>query len=569
MLRKRMLQGCWLLTDLDGTLVPTPHNARGEYLSLDRGPCFQSIRRWLWHGGNVCVITTADRRVFDQVHVPLRRFYKPVCPNDGGALMIDKKGEEGVREEGDGGNVLLSLYTGAVMYRCSIRGIDDEVGYSKHIGPSQQLSQQHLFSTTDPLSSVSLGTCLAPPQAEIVCDIIAGVFIEYATAVLRGDAEAVASQHWLSLRYQRLWSNLLKFLTKKYEAAKASAGPSEQKSVSQLAEFLEDPVEWKIRYLSGRKHLLGSIGIIRKEREYSADEINAVYTKGTTAEGKTEFSHEAPASFEHFDHHQQQQQLRQKLQRDPSVSSSISSPSDHRQIEHGVAQVIIVGMPLRLYGKYFKPHEEEFRRLGVTPIAQPNSVVFSRSGVSKSTAVQYLDRLSQQRHHHRIGTFQGLADLQRCVALGDNPNAADHELTVFPSLRFVSCEHHKQRAKRHTEIESRRASPSCSSVFHDARQTWDDRVHSNIEYVGGEEHGTSLFLGYLMDYLNVPKTTSKEEEEEGGRVGGAPAATKDCNASDAGPVTNAMFQAAVTDASHRARSDVHGLISSATIMSKV
>lgn len=38
------------------------------------------------------------------------------------------------------------------------------------------------------------------------------------------------------------------------------------------------------------------------------------------------------------------------------------------------------------------------------------------------------------------------------VALGDNPHTTDYELTVFPSIPFISVEKDSQRSRRHARI---------------------------------------------------------------------------------------------------------------------
>lgn len=149
-----MLSGYWLLADLDGTLISTPHKANGSYLPITRSPCYDSVRRWLLHGGSICIVTTADERVIDQVYRPLR----PLLPSTSHSTKA--QGDAGrsatpartIMESAAGsvyasqcnslstaglhsatrshspscppGELLLSLYSGAVLYRCSFDGVE-------------------------------------------------------------------------------------------------------------------------------------------------------------------------------------------------------------------------------------------------------------------------------------------------------------------------------------------------------------------------------------------------------------------------------------------------------------
>lgn len=69
-----MYRGKWLVMDVDGTIVPTPTKSGGHYLPLDQSPCLAPLSKWMQNGGSLCVVSTAGRRLFRQVHAPLRPF---------------------------------------------------------------------------------------------------------------------------------------------------------------------------------------------------------------------------------------------------------------------------------------------------------------------------------------------------------------------------------------------------------------------------------------------------------------------------------------------------------------
>ena len=94
--------GLWLVLDMDGTVTPTPTKAGGHYLPLSESPCRAPLINWIEHGGNLCVVSTAGRRMWRQVHETLRPSLRKsrevgrlvVCGFSGAALFCtDDDGE--------------------------------------------------------------------------------------------------------------------------------------------------------------------------------------------------------------------------------------------------------------------------------------------------------------------------------------------------------------------------------------------------------------------------------------------------------------------------------------------
>jgi len=62
----------WLVMDMDGTVLPTPSKAGGQYRPLSESPCEAPLKTWLRRGGNLAVVSTAGRRMWRQVHEVLK-----------------------------------------------------------------------------------------------------------------------------------------------------------------------------------------------------------------------------------------------------------------------------------------------------------------------------------------------------------------------------------------------------------------------------------------------------------------------------------------------------------------
>ena len=476
-MKRKMFKGCWLLSDLDGTLIPTPHKANGQYVPLHMSACFAPLKRWLASGGNLCVVTTADRRVFDQVYFSLRPFLNSLAspPSQSGEL-------------------LLSLYTGASLYRCGRESI------------------QHVADYCDPTHPAGSDTCMGAETSALLRELVVDIFLQMASDVIHQRAPMTAGwERQMSHRYQAMWRSFMRYLAKRYdERAAYCADLSMPRKPEYDARWGHlDPLiaagerrAWMEAYLRTKRQLLVRVGIVRLEALRSSEELREfVWLKiGADACAQTSaqsLSDSKPAFC------------------DPTagrpVGSSISSGGGASGVCDGeaqrYAQLIIVGVPLSLYPHYFGPHAERFAVLGVHPIAQPNSVVFSKQDVGKGTTVNYLDRSLNLHGEVYRDRFRGMVDLSTAIALGDNPNTADRDLALIPTLPFVSVERCVQRAARHALLDAcpTRAATAASAERGGGSITApvDDRRLGHIYFAGGEEDGCARFLTELMDSIEA------------------------------------------------------------------
>ncbi|RNF11113.1 hypothetical protein TraAM80_01080 [Trypanosoma rangeli] len=382
-----MLNDTWVLADLDGTLLTTPHKANGQYQSLDKSPCFHVIRRWLLNGGNLCIVTTADKRVFDQVYVPLH------------SILKDADGRNG------SGELLISLYTGALLYRCTANGVEvvreytraahcvkhETVKFAQLYGlPLSHLSvpEVGLDGTTRPVVTACMqGTCFSMDTCRALLAQLEEIFITLAEKTLGGDSVFLAALACLSARYKEMWRLLLGYLEAQYR----SHGLPPASAVEVVA--------WKCDFLRRRRRLLTDLGIIRIEFAESSA-ITLAEMECNASDEKMQLTLASVLRFRDDDSEGSRTFLKKMtLLLAPGARHSHGDYAQccgrSPQRNGDVAQVIFLGLPIRLFTRLFQSHLEAFACLGVTAIAQPNSVVFSKIGVSKSTVIRYL--LNQPR----------------------------------------------------------------------------------------------------------------------------------------------------------------------------
>jgi hypothetical protein len=83
-----MLRNHWIVADMDGTLTPTPSKAGGKYLPLTHSPCLRPLAGLLQHGLNVCVVSTAGKRMWTQVFECLKPTLQAAAPPHCGTLAL-------------------------------------------------------------------------------------------------------------------------------------------------------------------------------------------------------------------------------------------------------------------------------------------------------------------------------------------------------------------------------------------------------------------------------------------------------------------------------------------------
>ncbi|CAD2215589.1 hypothetical protein, conserved [Angomonas deanei] len=585
-----MLSGYWLLCDLDGTLISTPHKANGAYLPLDQSPCHKPLERWLLNGGSLCVVTTADQRVLRQMYMPLRDClglakrrvaqYQKVHYKDGAA--------EG-RPAPAGGKLLLSLYTGAALYTCSkssIRMVGDYLR-SLHCATEESVEQCRLHSipmlqqpvktyffgsassmdgTTvsdeTEMRSCVRGTCIELNTAIRLHSLINTVYHRFLRYILEGKELVVAGLRKMSRRYKNMWKALLTFLDLAYTCStstdkknentygpqlravlKKKANRAEEEAEDELVLYRragdsEATVDWKVNFLSSHGRLLVVLGIIRMEfleREVTCSEdddedVEQAVVGMIEKELLTALERSTPAAKDLA--HSFAAYIAALLGPDPKGVKTCFDPSPNGATD--VAQIIVLGIPLSLFSLLFKTHLPDLVKGGVNAMPQPNSVVISKLGVSKSTALRYLLGKEHATTNFRRTdntpyappSLLGCVEVGHAAAFGDNPHSTDFELTVFDDVPFFSVEKDSQRAARHahirtrlTEAEEREArgivvrdkygQPSLSvnqvvSRMYRSGPLMDDRLVPHIVHIGGEEGGSAVYLNALMNLLRVP-----------------------------------------------------------------
>nr|CCD13294.1 unnamed protein product [Trypanosoma congolense IL3000] len=549
-----MLRECWLLSDFDGTLVSTPHKAQGAYVSLAKSPCYDQVKRWLLNGGNLCVITTANSRVVDQLYSPLCSVLNNECSDS------MSPGVRGSQREGDNegvsrgvsndagrrcGQLLLSLNTGAVLYNCKLHDISFVPGYVDGLHPATEESINVAKSTGAPMEEVLTqdvnasgetitikvgcvrGTCI---QRELRA-LVHGLedFYQLLTIdLICGQKRAGLAFEKLSARYKTVWKLLFKYIDLRC-AGDAGVAASPAAGVVPGVEVVGekrpmDNVAWKCNFVRKYKQMFLMLGFIRIEEaeekiipsEKEGNVGDPVGEARDEATNKEEIRNYTYALFDDDSALACDIIARIMYLLGAEIPKGFVRNGDFLQHYNSAPQVLALGVPIDLSTLCLKRKEQLFASIKVSAIPQPNSISFSKLGVCKSTAVRYLTdtRLKAERTGLR-----GVVNVAQAVALGDNPHTADYELTANPLLKFISFEKADQRKQRHAKIDDRRRncvdSGSNGATSQARGALMDDRRVKNIHYVGGEEAGAAAFLRSLMDILAVPPAPGPGERPQG------------------------------------------------------
>lgn len=390
------------------------------------------------------------------------------------------------------------------------------------------------------------GTCISGSTGNEVRTLVCEVYLQYMEDILRGKSDVLLKIAHLSRRYKKMWKLILQFL---HDCYVLSTGQRDDGGTNPFDDKYrpseETVVQWKTTYIKSRENLLRALGIVRiefgddvaysstKPREKGSEEkaamkISSILQKdlviknergrGALASRAAEFAVRMAALLGVED---------RELERALTVCSN---PSSTGVDDSNIAQMILLGFPLSLYSTYFIDHLPGLIRAGVHCMPQPNSVVFSKLGVSKSTALRYVLGKYVDIGSAPHDAVAGVVKCNKAISLGDNPQSTDFELTVFPDVLFISIEKTNQREERHQRIHRRltrteererrgipnllpdgRPAPSLAALKSTLRTSgpmMDDRLCGNILYVGGEEGGTGVFLDLLMTRMGVPQDSA-------------------------------------------------------------
>ena len=516
-----MLEDCWLVTDLDGTLVPTPHKAHGEYVPVSDAKVFPSLKTWLEEGGNICVITTADSRTVKQVYLPLRdtleqiHISRQIANDEHQELEDDDDGGSDTQEEHDkgaknsepsGSYGVHQVSTRSAVSPAATHRWDSSVRSAvrradAHI--KQQEASQTLRDSTDPTASPKTKkTHWFPPcRSQLLLSTHGGAALHYVRPTI--SAQRAADMELIEVEgYTDICKTCI------------SEGCSEA-GCSILAECFYAFAETVLRAkddgpIGGMSRRYQKIWHLLKPRLLSV---------GEPGEAQQHEAGRPPQAAGRASEKAVQRALNQlrngdsvmryiitcKKLRETSragrqgtdgkqrfVGSTLSPSSKHEPSQFGggkatdcrsgIIQLLLVGVPMAFSMEYLKTRTSEFDRLGLRYLSQPNSVVVTCAATTKGTCVSYLTGTFRPGFQPCPAPFEGRMKLSRAVALGDTPQAGDKQLTLFPPMHFVSLQVHDY----------------AISLGH---LLFRKMAQRHMLYVGEEEVGGARFLQELISSL--------------------------------------------------------------------
>ena len=426
------LTSSWLFCDLDGTLValpsPFPQERRTQqsttrtattttpsasrvsyrrgggthcpvvvpparcaslsdrYPSLAESPAFAPLVQWLRDGGNLVVISTADRRVETQVFVPLREFLAEIYAQQTAAAAADRRGSR----------LLLALWGGAALFECrpSCEPAGGGTGGSRlRMEPvtDYMVSALREFSPIykDVAGDAAVpGTTLTVAETEPVRDVALELYQAAFCAFYCPSATQQSPHHdrhllRLAPEYQQMWYRLRLEANAAASMTSTAASPSSKVSAAAAASNSADRCcPACVAFARSSEAILQQLHALRFE-----------------------------------------------------------------MCGGGVAQVLLLGLPMDFVRSTLMTpaRSRRLHDLQVYWQAQPNSVIMARVGVHKGLVVRYVtDRVKREVASSRqeIGNRRGPRpdELVSFVALGDLPRSVDRKLIGNPDVPFVSVE---------------------------------------------------------------------------------------------------------------------------------
>lgn len=515
-----MFRGYWLVADMDGTLAPTPTKAHGKYFSLSQsaavfGPrypsCLPHLRRFVASGGSLCVVSTAGKRLWQQLYADLARtLYPPPQPPSSSFSTSGCTSPDATSPSVSSpppGQLLLCGFTGAALFRsrdpllvqqewravsASTAGgqaADDDAAAS--VPASLGLEEWAAYRQTaaaipshSPTTNLPSSSSLPGGSTVLDGNVLSAVMEEGRAAVVRFFEHAsyvnghnlprarAFFEQCLSRKYHEVYTHILSDILNELHPSSCTAGNgNDNDAAAAVVDTSSVPVLCFDKATALQMEALTTYGRYLRETNDALVDCQAVPgADGVVPPG-------APA-----------------------------------------AQVVVMGIPMRYYAAIFSPSVTEngtrtalpasslpspsssttllspsaapgswaccpsceekrlgalarLSRLGLEVKSQPNSVCIHRVGIDKATCVRWM-----LAHREELNF-----SLDRALSFGDVPESVDLPLATFPPMRFISLS---------MKEDDGLTSPSASAV---ARG-----VKNNVWHVGGEEEGTGLFLEELM-----------------------------------------------------------------------
>ncbi|KAI5691826.1 hypothetical protein MNV84_02213 [Leishmania braziliensis] len=536
-----MFRGHWIVADMDGTLTPTPTRAHGKYLTLSHcmqtglgcgahyKSCLPWLRLFLELGGNLCVVSTAGKRMWSQLYpdlAPALFRLRAAATAAGAAAAGGNDAPSGpsppIGSLDAPGTLYLCGFTGAALFRS--RPWEAVWSDMDRLHPHWRVPSAPHPSRFDEDERLQKG--------------------ETAVAVAEVPPSGVALEEWTEYREQGVTPGTA-------DSQATSSGAVSRVATIDAATCMlamDEGRQALVRFFEHSSYVCGhdaarakdffAACLSTKYHSVFADLLHQLLAEAhvTTRRGgdgasgaHTGTPHvcfaaskvlSSAALTKHGFFLRETGDALVDVQSVPRADGTVADDA-------AVAQVIVMGIPMRFSNHVFPATDsspfnsspatsrdwhccpqcaaagagarQRLEAAGLELKSQPNSVCLHRRGVDKATCVRWL--LAQHERH------QLLFKLSQALAFGDMPESVDAPLTAFPPMQFISLSPQDDAAARLANI-GRAAVAGSTSADETGGQGerqqqpppsgyLSDGAHYMF-HVGGEEEGTGLFLEELL-----------------------------------------------------------------------
>lgn len=459
-----MFANHWLVCDMDGTLTSTPTKAGGEYLALSKSPCYGPLRTYVANGGNLCVVSTAGRRMWRQIFNDMSDVLfsasssnpravagrLAICGFSGAAFFLSDAASKSMKEVVPYRTTALKYHSAALYGKVAeerAAGGGIATGHNAAVSNNHGCHHANAASPTSHPHHFTESTTIDEYNQEAVIGIAVDrvrAFINCAADQLleaeAGNENSKSSTETSSSSSAIMIPPIVQILSDKYHGPYTDLAQQRNEHLRRAYAEAKSTEENGVGESGGGVSAQSLLSLAAEEKEalLAASFYKEVLTKERLMTHGSFISKTKDALVD--------------LQTVPDTDPLVG------------IQVTVMGIPMRLYDEFFTTEiVEELASYGVSAKKQPNSVAINKKGIDKALCVQWM------RDH-----VEGFS-LEKALAFGDIPSSVDKPLTAFPPMQFISLSQTPQTDPTDTK--------------------------GKMVFVGEEEVGAAAFLESMLKEL--------------------------------------------------------------------